>query len=433
MVYSNERCIMDLKTISDLVLKLNESSSSKYKKQILSLNRHHLSDILSWVYDPFIKFNMTSANIEKYQQQHQINDLSEISLESLLIKLSTRVITGHQAIIETIKFINSNIEYKDLIYKIINKDLKCRIDVKLINACYPRLIPEFNVALANDYSKLKKKPDFEKEDFYGSQKVDGVRVITIKIGNDVKFYSRTGKEFSTLCTLQNDILQIPGDFVLDGEVCVMNNDKEDFKLVMKEITRKNHTISKPRYLVFDYLEVRDFFKGFSYVKLSERLKKLNANIKETEHIKILTQILITERNWRYLEQNASNYGWEGFMVRKDCEYQGKRSNDLLKIKEFFDEEYTVTGIEVGKKGMVYGGVLVDVEVMASIVIQHKGHKVNVGSGWSDEQRIYYFKHPEEIIGKEVTVRYFEETSDSEGNISLRFPTIKYVHDKKREV
>ena len=38
-----------------------------------------------------------------------------------------------------------------------------------------------------------------------------------------------------------------------------------------------------------------------------------------------------------------------------------------------------------------------------------------------------------IVGKTITVQYFEETKNQEGGISLRFPTVKIVHGEKRDM
>ena len=38
-----------------------------------------------------------------------------------------------------------------------------------------------------------------------------------------------------------------------------------------------------------------------------------------------------------------------------------------------------------------------------------------------------------IVGKTITVQYFEETANDKGGISLRFPTVKVVHGEKREL
>ena len=37
-----------------------------------------------------------------------------------------------------------------------------------------------------------------------------------------------------------------------------------------------------------------------------------------------------------------------------------------------------------------------------------------------------------IVGKMITVQYFEETKNQEGGISLRFPTVKHIYETKRD-
>ena len=64
---------------------------------------------------------------------------------------------------------------------------------------------------------------------------------------------------------------------------------------------------------------------------------------------------------------------------------------------------------------------------------HKGYEVAVGSGWNQEQRIKYNANPTLIIGKEITVQYFEETKNQKGELSLRFPTVKHVFENGRNV
>jgi DNA ligase-1 len=108
-------------------------------------------------------------------------------------------------------------------------------------------------------------------------------------------------------------------------------------------------------------------------------------------------------------------------------YKGKRSNDLLKVKKFFDAEYIVENIETGMFQVVENGVRKEIETMTSVIIKHKGYIVNVGSGFSLEQRKEYFNDPKKIIGKQICVKFFEETKNQNGGISLRFPTVKFVY------
>jgi DNA ligase-1 len=61
-----------------------------------------------------------------------------------------------------------------------------------------------------------------------------------------------------------------------------------------------------------------------------------------------------------------------------------------------------------------------------------GNEVAVGSGFTMEQRRAFKEKPDLIVGKVVTVQYFEETA-TEGAPSLRFPLLKIIHGDKRIV
>ena len=60
--------------------------------------------------------------------------------------------------------------------------------------------------------------------------------------------------------------------------------------------------------------------------------------------------------------------------------------------------------------------------------KHKGNTVSVGSGFSIEDRNHYYNNPNDIVGKEITVQYFEESTDKTGKHSLRFPVCKTVYE-----
>ena len=121
------------------------------------------------------------------------------------------------------------------------------------------------------------------------------------------------------------------------------------------------------------------------------------------------------------------------MLRKDCGYKGKRTNDLLKVKKFFDEEYIVKGVESAIHRIIIGGIEAEVEMLSNVIIEHKGCDVGVGSGFNQEERKLYFKNPELIIGKTITVQYFEETINQDGCHSLRFPVVKHIYENGRNV
>ena len=119
------------------------------------------------------------------------------------------------------------------------------------------------------------------------------------------------------------------------------------------------------------------------------------------------------------------------MIRKDVSYEGKRTKNLLKVKKFYDAEYKVIDFDIDDHEIVVNGRSETVPMLSQVWIEHKGHKVKVGSGWTHEQRLQYIDGS--IVGKIITVQYFEETKNDKGGISLRFPTVKIIHGEKREL
>ena len=83
--------------------------------------------------------------------------------------------------------------------------------------------------------------------------------------------------------------------------------------------------------------------------------------------------------------------------------------------------------------VIVDGLEVEEEMLSNVVIEHKGCDVGVGSGFNQEERRLYFNNPERIIGKTITVQYFEETLNQDGCHSLRFPVVKHVYENGRTV
>jgi DNA ligase-1 len=342
-------------------------------------------------------------------------------------------------------YISQYAEYEDLIWRIIDRDMKCRVSTSLINKVFPNTIPVFKVALADSY-----KPgqvDFEGEMWLCSRKLDGVRCLAmIDDTGNIKFYSRGGNEFLTLDNVKKDLEKLQlSNVVLDGELCMVDEDgNEDFQSVMKEINKKNHTIKNPLFQVFDFLTLDEFNNQEGDTELGMRLTFLRAALQtlisfgtypegeDVKHIKVLEQLWVKDSDsFQVMFDKASENGWEGLMLRKNVSYVGKRSKDLLKVKKFYDEEYTVKGIEFGNMRYIKEGVEVEEEMVSNITIEHKGNEVGVGSGFSIDERKKYFKNPELLMGKVVTIQYFEESTNKDGEHSLRFPVIKHVYQSER--
>jgi DNA ligase-1 len=425
-----------------MVRDLRATSSTIDKQSIIEDYCNHKSDaatfaknILLYTYHPLWQYNVTSDNLKK---KSKLRGKDFVNIFFLLNSLKDRQVTGHDAIGAVNTFIDKFPEYEELIHCIIDKDLKTRAGDKIINKAIPDHIPEFSVALADKYDA--NIVDW-KDGWYVSRKIDGARCIAIVDGNgDATFYSRTGKSFETLDIVRGGIKNLGvSNVVFDGELCLVDDDgNEDFQGIMKQLKKKDHTIPNPSYKIFDLITHDEFYskKGEYNRPYSIRYADLIGTMKfnECPCLTVLEQDRIKDDD-HFLEWTgkANELGWEGVMLRADAPYKGKRSKDLLKYKSFNDDEYEVVDVEMGPFRYVKDSAEYEETMLSCVMIQHKGHKVRVGSGFSIEQRQEFYKNPKKILGKQITVQYFEETENERGGISLRFPTFKILHGEYREV
>lgn len=443
-----------LERMDRFIKEVNKSNKSKYKMTILSKYKD-LKDLIRYVYDPSITYGITSGSYKKYvcrsQKKAPTKHTIELSNEhhitkhtriyELLDLLCGRALTGHEALESLCQFINIHPKYESVILSIIDKNLKIRMNTKQINKVFRGLIKEFGVVLSEKYSK-----DFidKKHNYYVSRKLDGIRCICQFGSSGIKFYSRTGHEFvdknkrSTLLSLNKHMFEafsntnsahlyekpkhqiddMSDPIYFDGELCVLDPDgKENFTSIVSSI--RKGTID-PRYYIFDVLTKREFEDRTSKSIYSERYEKLVRMYKPNKNVKILDQYPFSDLPKMMIKM--SKYGWEGLMIRKDTTYKGRRTKDLLKLKKFNDAEFKVLGIKKGPFRIIGSdGLETTINTMTSVIIDYGNTKV--GSGFSIKERNHFCKHPEKIIGKLITVQYFEKTAHS-----LRFPVFKGIRD-----
>ena len=419
--------IHDFDYVWSMVRDLRATSSTKDKEGIIvdycchnTTAANFAKKILLYTYHPLWQYNVTSDNLKK--KNHLVARNSYYKFFDLLDDLKGRAITGHDAIAAVNSFIEHHSDYEELIHCIIDKDLKTRAGDKIINKAIKDHIPEFSVALADKYEP--KLVDWE-DGWYVSRKIDGARCIGIvDSSGNTTFYSRTGKIFDTLDVVRDGIKSLGiSDVVLDGELCLVDeNGNEDFQGVMKELRKKDHTIPNPSFKIFDMITIDEFYskKGERNRPYSIRYSNLCAAMQPNECpcLTVLEQELIhNNEHFQEWVKEATDNGWEGVMLRADEPYKGKRSKDLLKVKKFFDDEYEVIDVEMGPFRYVLNGKEHEETMLSCVTIKHKGYDVRVGSGFTIDQRQDFYKNPNKIRGKQITVQYFEETKNQVGGLS----------------
>ena len=420
---------------ANFVKEMKANSKTTVKKEIITMYKENsfLAKLVQYTYDPFKVYHITSKTCKTHDfcDPHNVHD----SIFELLDDLHNRVYTGHAAIAIVNSYMSGYPEHTDLIFSVIDRNLEVRASDGVFNAIVPGWIPTFKPALANVYQP--KLVDIENETWYASRKLDGVRCLAIiDAAGKVELRSRQGQVFETLDKVVNDIEALNLiNTVLDGEICICDDlDNEDFQAIMKEIRRKDHTIQNPKFKIFDCISKDTFDNEVGSERLERRLRTASSivdssdgdTLQYVEHFS-----LIDDAHFEKWQDMARDNNWEGFMIRKNVGYEGKRSNNLLKVKTFHDAEYEVTGCDFREHRVIREGKEVKMDMLAQVFIKHKGYEVAVGSGFSQAERIRYHKDPKDIIGKIITVAYFEETQNQDGDWSLRFPTVKVIHGAER--
>ena len=350
----------------------------------------------------------------------------------LAMNLASRQLTGHVArdAIELAMSVATTEQWNDWYRRILIKDLRCGVSEKTVNKVVPGTVPVFTCALAHDSAKHEKKMRGKKQI---EIKLDGVRVLTVIRGNKVEMFSRNGKQFHNFGHIIQEIEAVirdhpvPYPLVLDGEVM-----SADFQDLMKQIHRKDGKQHTDAVLhLFDTIPLGCFHNGVWDKPQSFRSEITKHWVEEhkavLQHVTALdwetVDLDTQEGQTRFVELNkaAVDGGYEGVMIKDvDAPYECKRTHAWLKAKPFIEVTLEVTAVEEGtgrNEGRL--GALV-----CAGQDDGKDIRVNVGSGFSDEQRSEFWTARNDIVANLVEVRADAVTQNQDGTYSLRFPRFK---------
>jgi len=395
--------------------------------------------------DPLISFGVAKvANIIDQSDDNGLFTFNDFL--SLCSKLKKRELTGHAAR----DAINAaaeicHVDTWNLFYRrILLKDLKVGVEEKTINKvlnkiaqAYPEandyIIPVFGCQLAMDGTDEK-----HSKKMIGNKiiqcKLDGSRFLSVldKESSIVTIFTRSGKineNFSLIKKgLENLLTHIPGSIVLDGEIV-----SSSFQVLMTQVNRKeNVDTSDAKLALFDIIPLNSFKKGICNKTQLERhnmltqlqesglLSKTCGNL-----VYILPAVEVDldtedgQRVFNEFNKNAIESGFEGIMVKDpNAPYECKRTSSWLKIKPVISVDLTIKDIVEGTGK--YEGQLG--ALICEGIDGNKNISVNVGSGFTDDQRIEIFNNKDKLIDQIVEIKAdcfsLAENSDI---YSLRFP------------
>lgn len=443
----------------------------EYQKQVSSYNNYNLAEVFTLIncnntsskekivlevlrYLENIQPNITKALVQKLTNLEDDRYMSNL----LCCGLSRTLVKG----------VNTGL---------INKAY--RATLKKLNKREEDLIPSFSVALAEDATNKNLTDLIDPSDrWYWSRKVDGQR--TIYSSESKCFFSRAGNVINSLNNKIKEIKEMPNlfdNYILDGEVAYLEESTniESFKLTEMLIRRKDYqlpdilwwskngndlpTLEKTeqnrykfilKYFVFDCLTSQEFLNKTSSTSLMQRLSRLsrlkpldtNTSTRCTECTEC-TEYTECTGFIEILDQSKLNYndtlckfdiedfelpsGWEGYMLRRDTEYKGKRSSDMLKLKQFYDTELICYDVEMTVKRMLTEeGVFEDMKCIGALLCKYNEDTVRVGSGLADCDRL---EDRSKYINKQIKVKYTQKIKDKNGVEHLRHPVFICVREE----
>jgi DNA ligase-1 len=340
--------------------------------------------------------------------------------------LATRQLTGDDArsAIELALSASTEAQWNDWYRRILIKDLRCGVSEKTVNKIVKGAVPVFECMLAHDGANHEKKIKGTK---LLEPKLDGVRCITVVdyAARTVVQYTRNGKVLENFSHITDSLLTHIDDlgrsYVLDGEVV-----SDSFQALMKQVHRKDDVQSgDARLMLFDMIPLVEFKEGKSTLgqrRRSNLLRSFKHTFDKCGNIDVIPQIevnldeMVGEAQFRAYNKDAIEKGFEGIMIKDpNAVYECKRSASWLKMKPFIEVSLTVleteegTGKNVGKMGALVCEGTEDGKLI----------KVNVGSGFTDEDRDEFWSC--KVDGQVVEVRADAITQNQDGSYSLRFP------------
>lgn len=249
-------------------------------------------------------------------------------------------------------------------------------------------------------------------------KLDGIRVIARATG----LFSRKGKPHLNLQHVEQELAAVfkqHPTLVIDGEGYAdkLSNDFNQIVHLIKQLkpTAQDRADSAKmiKYHVYDC-----YFTDHPEYVFNQRQLLLWDILKDIKSVQLVqTDVCDTQEilDNKYAEYLAA--GYEGQMIRKNVAYANKRTDALLKRKEYLDSEYTIIDVVegIGNRAGTAGAVTLS-----------NGDKpaFNAGIRGNRDHVIQLLKNKRKVIGQLGTVRYQNLSPDG----VPRFPVLLCVRD-----
>lgn len=393
-----------------------------------------LRTFLYYALNPLLSYNISSVTLDEAESTTVPGGVSSLRFSGIFecCDYLSRLRGIDGATVRQVKYLLDNlsvgVEEKELYKKLLTKSLRLGVTAKTVNKIIPDLIPEWEVQQAYP---IEKYPIPSGEVFYLTEKLNGVRATFYK-GNLI---ARSGAVFEGLDHIVKEIEFFSDEgFVLDGELRVSGyeelSDNEKFRITAGILNSDAPEKTEIIYTIFDAVPTADFESAnpkTNYTARRSILFAIDRALSDARFSRVLP-VLYHGNDTAVIEKfldRMTEEDKEGLIVNLDVPYKRTRHRGILKVKRFYTMDLPIIGVEAGEGRLE--------NTLGALVLLYEGNEVRVGSGFTDEDRKYFWEHKDEIIGGICEVKYKEISQDKNTKMnSLQFPVFVGLRFDKTE-
>jgi ATP-dependent DNA ligase len=396
---------------------------------------------------PFVTYGVKDCDMPSIFNDADVDEGEEFI--QLLLSLSTRQKTGNAAKVAIVQTLTQyTAETAENLACVLRKNLRVGIGATEINKVFPKLIPVFDVMLAEKYGDHT--PTFPAQIEF---KMDGQRTpIFVYPGQPVTGYSRDGLDQTYWIgglfdeELQRLRQELVGDqaMVIDGEVMIHVVDptkKHPSWSATSKSKKEGADRSQLKFYAYDFLTMVEWDQQVCLRPQFERSSALDIALEKVSAEEgpeglewngrlrpSYKQIVNNREEAKAFFDLALLQGFEGFMLKDlNAPYVWDRSPFWLKGKPLDTAEGRIVAAYNGKKKGKYEHALGGFTVEGTLE-DGSTFWVDVGGGYTDAQRHEFWAKREEMMGWVLECEYMEKTSEGSlrNPVFVRFRTDKVV-------
>lgn len=433
-------CKGDNVSIHDIINELNLSNSSTHKINVLKKYKPNetLQRVLKMTYDKVVyRYYLTMNHWYKtsgptpFASNPSPTATLDDALNFLEGKLSSRELTGHDALKAMDAMFNSlGDQDRDLVVKMINRDLRINCGRTQINKVFSNLITK-PVYMRCDVYSAKTAKGISLPAFI-QLKADGTYREMQVLNGKVEFLSRSGEQYEY--TFGDELVGVLPDGHYIGEMTVDGTDNRAESNGL--LNSDNPPMDRISFELWDYITPEEYSNAArkikNTIKYSKRLRQLTEIIQQANHrqLKVIESHLVNTiqeafdfvMNW--MEDDLEG----GIFKDLDGVFKDGTSKHQLKMKLEMDIDVRITGFKEGtigtKRESTFGAITFETD---------DGKIKGAVSGFNDDQLKLINSNRDSYLQKIMSVSCNDITKGrNNDHYALSHPRFNEVRTDKTE-